>query len=283
MGAAGDMLTAALVDLYDDKDNIVGELNKLGIPGVVFDGKKSSKRDVDGMQMSVLIHGCQEEAAKECSGDKDESHKEDSHREDSHKEHHHEHHGEHEHHEHHDHSHTHHHTSLKEVHDIISGIQVSDEIKDSVIKVYDIIAAAESKAHGVEVSQVHFHEVGMMDAIADVTAVCYLMNRLSPNEVIASVPHVGFGHVHCAHGIMDVPAPATANILEGMEYVPGEVEGELLTPTGAALIKMFVDKFVTEDALAELISDGTDMSTGNGIGKKDFEKPNCVRAILKKD
>ena len=134
-------------------------------------------------------------------------------------------------------------------------------------------ALAESKAHGVPVTDVHFHEVGTMDAIADVTAVCLLMDRIKPQKTAASPVNVGGGTVRCAHGIIPVPAPATANILEGIPSYSGDIKSELCTPTGAALLKYFVEEF----------TDMPEMSIekcGHGMGTKYFERANCVRITL---
>src|SRR5699024_5887421 len=134
-------------------------------------------------------------------------------------------------------------------------------------------AEAESHAHGVPVTEIHFHEVGTLDAVADVTAVCLLMHRLAPDDVVVSPVHVGSGQVHCAHGILPVPAPATAFILRGVPIYGGSVRGELCTPTGAALLKHFATRFGAMPAMQV-------ESIGYGMGKKDFEAANCVRAML---
>jgi hypothetical protein len=139
--------------------------------------------------------------------------------------------------------------------------------------VYRIIADAEAKVHGGTADTVNFHEVGAMDAVADVLAVCLLLQKLSPDAVICSTVTVGYGHVHCAHGILPVPAPATANILLGMPITAGHFEGELCTPTGAALLKHFVTDFGNLRSFkAEKI--------GYGMGTKNFPAANCVRALL---
>ncbi|MBR4017084.1 MAG: nickel pincer cofactor biosynthesis protein LarC, partial [Oscillospiraceae bacterium] len=132
---------------------------------------------------------------------------------------------------------------------------------------------AESRVHGVPVEQIHFHEVGAMDAIADITAVCYLMETLGVDRVYASPVHVGCGQVKCAHGLLPVPAPATANILQGVPIYGGKVQGELCTPTGGALLKYYVNHFGEMPAMAVT-------AIGYGMGKKDFDAPNCVRAML---
>ena len=112
-----------------------------------------------------------------------------------------------------------------------------------------------------------------MDAIADVTAVCLLMDRIKPQKIAASPINVGGGTVKCAHGILPVPAPATANILEGIPSYSGDIKSELCTPTGAALLKYFVDVFGDMPQMqAERV--------GHGMGMKDFERANCVKIAL---
>lgn len=297
MGAAGDMLTAALIELLPDPAAFVRELNELGIPGVEFTKEASVKCGITGTHMTVTWEGEEEEAHDhEHEHDHHHDHDHDHHHEHDHDhhhdhdhdhhhdhdhdhhhdhdhDHHHEHDHDHEHHHDHDHHHHHHHSGLHEIEHIISHLPVSRSVRDNVMAVYSLIGEAESHAHGVPVSQIHFHEVGTMDAIADVTAVCLLMERLQPDQVIVSPVHVGSGHVHCAHGILPVPAPATAFILKDAPIYGGQVRGELCTPTGAALLKHFATKF----------GDMPIMKTeaiGYGMGKKDFEMANCVRAML---
>ena len=334
MGAAGDMLTAALLELMQDPDAVVAELNGLGIPGVEFSREAMSKCGIGGTHMTVKVHG--EEESEEMfhhhhdhvHGEAEDSHKTDENYQDQHHfdnteahehshdhdhsleehDHHHEHdhsHGEHDHphdhscevhdhhhdhiHEdhdhHHDHEHTHehsheghthhhHHSSLHDIEHIVCGhLNLPDQVKQDVMAVYGLIAEAESHAHGVPVTEIHFHEVGTMDAIADITAVCLLMHHIAPDQVVVSPVHVGSGHVHCAHGILPVPAPATAYILNGVPIYGGAVKGELCTPTGAALLKHFATRFGDMPVMRT-------EAIGYGMGKKDFEQANCVRAML---
>ena len=162
---------------------------------------------------------------------------------------------------------------MDEIQAIISGLPLTVSVREAALTVYGKIAQAESHAHGKPVTEIHFHEVGTMDAIADVVAVCYLMEKLAPEAVIASPVHVGSGHVHCAHGTLPVPAPATAFILRDVPTYGGSIQGELCTPTGAALLKHFVSEFTQQPPLrVEKI--------GYGMGSKDFEAANCVRAML---
>lgn len=242
MGAAGDMLTAALLELFPQPQKIIDELNTLGVPHVEFSTKKVSKRGILGTHISVKIYG-------------EEEHFHDGHP--------------------HTHSHHHAHSTLHDIEHILSHMHISDALRTDVVNVYNLIADAESKTHGVPVSEIHFHEVGNLDAIADVTAVCFLMNKLSPEKVIVSPVHVGSGQVHCAHGILPVPAPATAHILQDCPIYGGKIKGELCTPTGAALLKYFADDFGEMPVMKV-------SSIGYGMGKKDFEAANCVRAMFGK-
>ena len=162
---------------------------------------------------------------------------------------------------------------MKDIEELIEGLRVSEKVRSDVKEVYRLIAEAESKAHGTQVSMIHFHEVGMMDAVADITAVCLAMEKLDPERVICSPVHVGSGSVRCRHGIMPIPAPATANILTGVPIYGGSIKGELCTPTGAALLKYFSSGFGDMPVMSV-------ERTGYGLGKKDFEAANCVRAML---
>ena len=300
MGAAGDMLTAALLELMPDKEAALAKLNAMGIPGVVFEAEPSAKCGITGTHMRVLIHGEEEESVPCGHTHAHEDHHEYKHAHVHHHEHEHvhEHHHEHDHHVHthahahvqedahchdsdaHDHAHhhahdAHHHAhhGMAEIRSLIAELAVSETVKEKALAVYQSIAEAESKVHGAEVDQIHFHEVGSMDAVADVTAVCLLMELLAPEQVIVSPIHVGSGTVLCAHGRLPVPAPATALILEGMPIYGGNVQGELCTPTGAALLKTFADSFGPMPPM-------TMTKTGYGMGTKDFEQANCLRAML---
>ncbi len=280
MGAAGDMLTAALLELYPEPEKIVGELNALGIPGVRFVKESSVKCGITGTHISVTVNGEEEESHDL------EFHNHDHNHEHAHDNgykhcydnephyHEHSHANEHKHNHEHSHTHSHHHSSLHDIDHIVRRhLTLPQKVQDDVMAVYQLIAEAESHAHGIPVTEIHFHEVGTMDAIADITAVCLLMERLSPDEVVVSPIHVGSGQVHCAHGILPVPAPATAHILRNTPIYGGNVKGELCTPTGAALLKHFATRFGSMPLMKT-------QAIGYGMGKKNFEAANCVRAML---
>ncbi|MBO4879771.1 MAG: nickel pincer cofactor biosynthesis protein LarC [Clostridia bacterium] len=263
MGAAGDMLSAALYELLPDegKAGFIEKMNALGLPGVSVAAEKAEKCGIVGTHMKVTVNG-EEEHEHHHHHDHDHDHEHD-----------HEHDHDHDHEHHH---HGHHHSSPGEIAAMIDGLPVADGIKAGAKQVYGLIAEAESEAHGVPVTDIHFHEVGTLDAVADVVAVSLLFEMLHPDMVIASPVHVGSGHVHCAHGILPVPAPATAYILRGIPSYGGGIQGELCTPTGAALIRRFASEFGPQPVMAvERI--------GYGMGTKDFPQANCVRALLGSD
>lgn len=260
MGAAGDMLTAALLELLPDPDAFLVKLNALGIPGVQFTKERSVKCGIGGTHVTVTVDGVTEGETGHV--------------------HHHEHEHPHEHdhpheHEHtHDHGHTHHHGTMHEIEHLVHDhMNLPENVAGDVLAVYRLIAEAESHVHGVPVTDIHFHEVGTKDAVADITAVCILMRELQADEVVVSPVHVGCGQVKCAHGILPVPAPATAYILQDVPMYGGKIEGELCTPTGAALLKHFATRF------GEMPVMKTE-KIGYGMGKKDFPAANCVRVMI---
>lgn len=297
MGAAGDMLTAALLELLPDREKVMEELNTLGIPGVEMACEKAQKCGIGGTHVSVQVNGGEESEEMYGGGythgaahvhdhmhtthetEDDHAHGHTYEAEQIHGHEHATHEAEHSH-EHvheaeytHGHSHTHHHSGLHEIEHIVSGLSLSERIRKDILAVFGMIAEAESHVHGVPVTDIHFHEVGTMDAVADITAVCVLMDRLAPDQVIVSPVHVGSGQVKCAHGILPVPAPATAYILKDVPIYGGEIRGELCTPTGAALLKYFASRFGVMPVMRTL-------AIGYGMGKKDFPAANCVRALL---
>ncbi|WP_408070576.1 LarC family nickel insertion protein [Butyrivibrio sp. JL13D10] len=378
MGVAGDMLSAALLELCDDKVEILNKISGIGIPGVSFNLEKSEKCGIVGSHMNVIVNGEEEasaDVAYDCvssfehdhdsydhdhehshdhnhehshdhdsndhnhehsrdhdsndhdhehshdhdsndhdhehshdhdsndlnhehshdhdSNDHDHEHSHDhdsndhdhehSHNHDSHDhdhehyhdnehDHNHNHDHDHEHHNH-DHHHHHHHRGMKEIEHIVEALNLDEAVKADILNVYRLIADAESKVHGRDVAEIHFHEVGTLDAIADIAAACLLMHELAPEKVVVSPIHVGSGQVRCAHGILPVPAPATALLLRGIPFYSGDVRGELCTPTGAALIRYFATEYGAQPVMSV-------SKIGYGMGKKDFPQANCVRVFV---
>ena len=279
MGAAGDMLTAALLELVPDRQAFISRMNALGLPGVSMEAEQAVKCGITGTHIRVKVHGEEEEShdshheyGHDHSHDHGHGHEHEHEHENDHgHDHEHIHEHEHTHEDSHGHSH-HHHASAADISGIIDRLDVPESVKENAKAVYRLIAEAESRVHGRPVSEIHFHEVGTMDAVADVVGVCLLMNQLGPDQVVVSPVHVGSGHVHCAHGILPVPAPATALILTGVPTYGGEVPGELCTPTGAALLKHFATRFGDRPVMVT-------QAVGYGMGKKDFPRANCIRAF----
>ena len=261
MGAAGDMLAGALVSLLskEEQESFIKMINNIGVDGVKVSLSDDAKCGITGKHFKVEIDGVEEH---------------------SHDVHEHEHH--HEHHEHHhehgdghndndNHGHHHHGTGPfpKELEAVAEKLNCPNDIQ----KVYELLAEAEAKVHGKDVSEIHFHEVGMKDALIDIASVVYLMNKLKVDKVVVSPVNVGFGKVKCAHGILPVPAPATAELVKEIPTYAGRFEGELLTPTGAALLKYYADEFSYQPLMNVI-------KCGYGTGNKNFESANVVKAVL---
>ena len=240
MGAAGDMLAAALLELMPDREEALAELNGIGIPRVTYSRETVCRCGICGTHLAVTVDGEEES-------------------EDMHA---------------HQHPHDgHHHGSLHEIgHLVTEHLALPDAVKEDVLAVYRLIAEAESAVHGVPVTEIHFHEVGTMDALADIAAVCLLLYKLAPDQILASPVCVGSGQVKCAHGVLPVPAPATAHLLKGVPSYSGAIQTELCTPTGAALLKRFASGFGERPTMQV-------GAIGYGMGKKELDAANCVRAF----
>lgn len=278
MGAAGDMLMAALSDLLPDPEAFIARMNALGLPGVRFERQKTEKCGIIGTHIAVTVNGEDEHSHDVAgTGNRYGGH--------GHSHDHGQHHGPlhddaeandpqlHEHVHEHEHEYHHHHASLHDICAIIEALDLPEAVKADSKAVYGRIAEAESKVHGRPVDHIHFHEVGTLDAVADVVGVCALMHEIAPEQVLVSPVHVGSGQVRCAHGVLPVPAPATALLLEGVPVYGGAIRGELCTPTGAALLVHFASDFGDMPAM-------TLETVGYGMGTKDFPWANCVRALL---
>ena len=272
MGAAGDMMTAALLELHPDPDSVIRRLNALGIPGAEIRRLPAETCGVIGTRSEIRIGGEEEESCD--VGLHGHSHEHVHEHEHGHEhEHSHEHEHDHDHEHGHEHHHHHEHHGMAEITALIQGFDLPDAVKQDILSVYGLIAEAEGHVHGKTPDQIHFHEVGAMDAVMDITAVCLLTHELAPDRITASPVHVGFGAVRCAHGILPVPAPATAYLLMGIPTYGGAVQGELCTPTGAALLRYFVDSFGEQPVMRV-------EGIGCGIGKKEFPRANMLRAML---
>lgn len=238
MGVCGDMLMSALLELMDSQNEFIEKMNTIGFNNLKIEKETVKKSGILATHMKVLINNQEEHS-----------------------------------HEHHCHKHTHHHHSLEDVFSIIDKLDILDKTKEDAKNVYKIIADAESKVHGEKVSEIHFHEVGMIDAICDIVGVCYLVNELQIENIVTSSINLGSGNVKAAHGILPVPTPATANILKEVPVYLSNIKTELTTPTGAALVKYFSNSF--DDNYTLNIE-----KIGYGAGTKDLEQANILRVFL---
>ncbi len=236
------MILGALTDLLKDPSDFKKMIESAGIPGISVSVEQGDVFGISGTKVHISINGVEE------------GH-------------------EHEHGHGHAHHHHHEHHTLSNVTDIIRSLNVSEQVKQDACEIYGTIAEAESEAHGVPVDLVHFHEVGALDAVADIVGACMLIERLAPEQILASPVRVGYGQVKCAHGVLPVPAPATASIIKGIPVYAGDEEGEFCTPTGAAILKHFVKKF---GQMPTMLYD----ELGIGLGSKVFRTANMLRAFV---
>lgn len=244
MGAAGDMIMGALYELLTESEQqqFLETMNGLFPEKIMINAVPAEKCGIWGTKINVVILGQTEaDTLTEAHAAGQE------------------------------HAHSLH-TSYPEMLKQIDNLPLASSVKEHVKSIYTLLGNAESAAHHTDISQIHFHEVGTLDALMDITGCCLLLETLHPEQIAASPVHVGNGSVRCSHGILPVPAPATARILQDVPIYCGSVEGELCTPTGAALLKHFVTQFTSMPPM-------TVEKTGYGMGTKDFPSANCLRAF----
>lgn len=242
MGAAGDMIMSALYELISDKHIFLDSMNRLFPDHVRLIPEERVVNGIAGTHIKVLIHEEEETPSN------------------THKVHHHSHDS---------HSHGY---SYKTICESIASLPLSDSVKEHATLIYRKIGEAESKVHRCDLEQIHFHEVGSLDAIIDVVGCCLLIEMLNPDKIVVSPIHVGNGTVRCAHGVLPVPAPATAEILKDAPYYTGNIPSELCTPTGAAILTHFANDYQEAHLYHTTV--------GIGLGNKEFEQLNAIRAFL---
>jgi pyridinium-3,5-bisthiocarboxylic acid mononucleotide nickel chelatase len=169
--------------------------------------------------------------------------------------------------------HQHVHRGLHDVLAIVRRGRLTPGVLARTERIFTALAEAEASVHGTTVDDVHFHEVGAIDAIVDVVSAAFFLDALAPDEVVASPVRTGSGLVRCAHGDMPVPAPATALLLRGVPTYAGEVPGEFTTPTGAAILKASVSRYGPQPLMSV-------RAIGWGAGSREAPHPNCLRVLL---
>lgn len=298
-GISGDMTVGALLDLGADQqrlqaalaslpvsgyDIVISRVLKSGLAACDFDVQLDAEHETHDHDMAYLYGHLHGEASVRDDHDHDDHDDHDHGAYDDHgHEHHHDHDHEHEDHGHvgHDHDHEHHHHEHRNLADITAIINAGDltpRAREWALRIFDILARAEGKAHGVPVDQVHFHEVGAVDSIVDIVAAAVCLDDLDITEAVVPVLHEGTGSVRTQHGILPVPVPAVVNIVAdaglAMDILP--IQGELVTPTGAAIAAAVK----TSDQLPEHF---TVTRVGYGAGKRTYERPSVLRAMLIED
>ncbi len=247
-GISGNMTLGALVEILGDEQYLVKELKKLQVDGYHIEISKKVKNGITGTYVDVVL--------------KDHHHHEHEHH---HEEHHHEY----------EHEHHHEHRNLHDVNHIIENSNLKEETKQLAKRIFRRVAEAESKVHHKSIEEVHFHEVGAIDSIVDIVGTAILINKIQPDKIISSVVNDGYGFIECAHGTMSVPVPATSEIFSkaGVKCRQIDIDTELVTPTGAAIISELATEFTVMPTM-------TVQKIGWGAGKKDLKIPNVLKVYL---
>lgn len=263
-GISGDMTVAALLDLGADREVLKESLKSLPVGGFRTEITRVKRSGLDACDFSVILEQDNHDHDMEYLHGSEKSYT--GHHEHSHEVNH----------EHtHSHEYPHEHRGMKEITEIIQKSKMTARAKKMAMRVFDILAQAESKAHGVPVEEVHFHEVGAVDSIVDIAAIAICMDNLDISNVIVPVLYEGTGFIRCQHGQIPVPVPAVTHIAEThkLKLKITDIQGELVTPTGAAVVAAFR----TSDRLPE---DFTILKTGIGAGKRQYRCPGILRAML---
>lgn len=241
-GISGNMTLGALLEIVGDEKYLLEELKKLNIDGYKIEISKQVKNGITGTYFNVILEH----------------------------EHHHSHEDEHEHH-HHEHHH-HEHRNLNDVNNIIDNSSLDNNTKDLAKRIFLRVAKAESKVHNKPLDEVHFHEVGAIDSIVDIVGTAILINKINPDKIISSIVNDGYGFIECAHGTMAVPVPATSEIFanSNVKFRQIDIDTELVTPTGAAIIAELAEDFITLPAMVT-------EKIGWGTGTKDLKIPNVLK------
>ena len=255
-GISGDMTVAALLDLGADREVLKESLKSLPVGGFRTEITRVKKSGLDACDFSVILEQDNHDHDMEYLHGSEKSYT--GHHEYTHS-----------------HEYPHEHRGMKEITEIIQKSEMTARAKKMAMRVFGILAQAESKAHGVSVEEVHFHEVGAVDSIVDIAAIAICMDNLDISNVIVPVLYEGTGFIRCQHGQIPVPVPAVTHIAEThkLKLKITDIQGELVTPTGAAVVAAFR----TSDRLPE---DFTMLKTGIGAGKRQYRCPGILRAML---
>ena len=266
-GISGDMTLGALIDSGVDAEVFKSELNKLDIDGYRLEIKKGIKNGITGTYVNVILdeHDHEHEHEHEHEHDHAHTHNNDNKVTNSHN-----------HNNDSNNTHTHseyYHRNLMDIELIIDKSRLSDKVKEHSKLMFRNVAGAEAKIHGKNIEDVHFHEVGAVDSIVDIVGTAICVEILKIDEFISSPVNTGMGFVKCQHGVIPVPGPAALELLKGVPIYSKDINTELVTPTGAAIISTLCNSFGP-------IPHMTVEKIGYGCGKKELEIPNLLRIII---
>lgn len=237
-GISGNMTLGALLEIVGNENYLIEELKKLKVDGYKIEISKKIKNGITGTYVDVIL---QEEHSHGHNHD-------------------------------HEHEHHHEHRNLNDVYSIINNSTIDEKSKDLAKRIFERVAKAEAKVHNKTLEEVHFHEVGAIDSIVDIVGTDILINKINPDRIISSIVNDGYGFIECAHGTMSVPVPATSEIFANskVKFRQIDVDTELVTPTGAAIIAELAEEFTTLPAMVT-------EKIGWGAGFKDLKIPNVLK------
>ena len=244
-GISGNMVLGALLEIVGDENYLLQELKKLNINGYKLQISKKEKNGITGTYVEVVVDGKDEYGH--------------IHHLEEHEHHHHE------------------HRNLKDVNEIIDNSSLKEEVKDLAKRIFLRLAKAESKVHNKSLEEVHFHEVGAIDSIIDIVGTAILINKINPDKIISSIVNDGYGFIECAHGTMSVPVPATSEIFaeSAVKFRQIDIDTELVTPTGAAIISELAEEFINLPIMET-------EKIGWGAGYKELKIPNILKVYYGK-
>ncbi len=231
-GISGNMTLGALLEIVGDEKYLRKELEKLNLEGYKIEITKKVKNGITGTYVDVIL----------------------------------------EHHHKHEHEHHHEHRNLEEIYKIIDNSTIAEQSKELAKKIFMRVAKAESKVHNKPLNEIHFHEVGAIDSIIDIVGTAILINKINPDKIISSIVNDGYGFIECAHGTISVPVPATSEIFANSQtkWKQIDIDTELVTPTGAAIISELATEFTTLPAMVT-------EKIGWGVGTKELSIPNILK------
>ncbi len=266
-GISGNMALGALLEIVGDDNYLIDELKKLNVGGYKIEISQKVRNGITGKYVDVILDDDHEHYHEH-----EHSHTHDEH---CHEHEHDSHHHKDEHNHTHDEHHHHEHRNLDDVNKIIDESSLNNDVKDLAKRIFIRVAKAESKVHNKPLDQVHFHEVGAIDSIVDIVGTAILINKINPDKIISSIVNDGYGFIECAHGTMSVPVPATSEIFaaSNVKFRQIDIDTELVTPTGAAIIAELATEFTTLPAMVT-------EKIGWGVGSKEIKIPNILKVYL---